>query len=244
MFTSLLVLMSSLAAFVVFRRVFPKKLTQDEAKERMQAFFEKRMPSGFPISREEIIQNVFDGRNVPLLVKNDGHLVYLRTAVSENGWTALAFVDGKLPHWDTPEEIDKKLAAFQNRELVETPQIRVKLLEETFGGVGVTEVGDLCWLQNIDHSYVLATATLNNGKHVVVGYEDGTFSLLSSERGNFQMVLDNLQRRPPLEFDDDGYIDIRFAKGRQLLVSFQSLDGYKRKRGWYVHDMFEEFGCL
>ena len=217
---------------MVYQR-FPKELTQKEIETKMGAFFEKRLPLGFPITREEIIQNVFGGWDVPMMVKDDGHFVYVRTEVFHNGWSALVFTDGKLDRGLTPSEIEEKCDAFRARKLLETPLIKTKLLEQVFNGVSVDEAGDLSWWPDLDHSYVLATATLSDGKHVVVGYEDGVFLLLSSTKGNYQMVLDNLSRRPMLELDDD-HINIHFAKDRQILAWHNSTDRQELRRGWDV----------
>lgn len=222
--------------FIVLQKVYqklPRKLTKKEIETRMGAFFEKRSPLGFPITREEILQNVFGGRDVPMMVKDDGHLVYVRTEILHNGWSALAFIDGKLPRSWRPSENEERIDAFKKRKLVEAPLIKAKLLEKVFSGAGVDEVGDLCWWPNLEHSHVLVTATLSNRKHVVIGYEDGIFYLLSSTKGNYQMVLDNLSRRPTLELDDD-HIDIHFAKDRQLLAWHNSTDHQELRRGWDV----------
>lgn len=238
-----LLVVAILIAYKMFRWMFPAILTEKEVEIRMEAFFKQRLPRGLPITREEIVEGVFGGRNVPMLVKDDGRVVWLKTAEWHNGWSARVFEDGRaLFLGSTPEEFREKYAAFKRRVPIETPLIRAKLLEETFNGVGVAEVGDLCWWPNTDHSYVLAAATLNDGKHVVVGYEDGIFSLISSERRDYQMVLDNLQRLPALELDDD-HIDIHFAKDRQLLVMYQPCDCQDRKHGWNV-DGFGWSGSL
>lgn len=229
---SLIAILGLVALRVVYQR-FPQKLTKKEIEIKMGAFFEKRMPLGFPITREEIIKNVFGGREVPMMVKDDGHLVYVRTEILHNGWVALAFIDGKLPRSLTPSEIEEKCEAFDKRKVVETPLIKTKLLEQVFNGVSVDEVGDLCWWPDLDHSYVIVTATLSNGKHVIVGYEDGVFYLISSTKGNYQMILDNLPRRPMLELDDD-HIGIHFAKDRQLLAWYSSTDHQNLRRGWDV----------
>lgn len=133
--------------------------------------------------------------------------------------------------WPSTEELIRRYDEFKKRIPYKTIMIKERLAKQDFGGIEVAEVGDLCWWPDVSCDRVLIAVTLGNGKHIVVGYDDGVFSILSSDKGNYQMVLNNLQHLPVLELDDD-CICIRFTRSRQLLVQYHLTDYQHWKRGW------------
>lgn len=131
----------------------------------------------------------------------------------------------------------EKIVEFERRRERGTPELRQMLQEMTVHDVPIAEVGDLMWWPNVDHTTILAAIRLNDGRCLVVGYDDGRFVFpVASEDSH---VLDNLTQLPKFTFDDfAGGIEIWFESRLYIIVS-HSYDIGTGQHVWKYGKMME-----
>lgn len=206
---------------------------EEDVERNMERFFRKRKLQGY-ITEDEIVRKVLRGWIKPIIIKDGGRLIVVIVNKHGKRFSLVVFRNGKSirrPVAFTPAQLNRAVEDFVNRKKVESPRISKRLLgthaiinnEGIATAITVTQLGNLCWWPNTDHSIVLAGGHLSNGKFVVLSYEDGEVLILRLDEPQAQLVLDNLSSVPRI-LHNGGELHIELNADQMLTVAY--------KNGW------------